>query len=265
MKLTKKLLPAVVMLLVSAIMLTTSSFAWFSMNTSVKAEGMKVTAVADQVYLQISDSETFDSTDTMVKADAINDEATLAPITIGSVTGSSFSPLAANGEGLVSSTGMTWYTNISNDPDDATATGTYVDKTAEKDGFCLVNTFYLRLNPKAGQVATDLDLNCSVKLAAAPTEDMAKSVSVLVVCGDYAQLFKDPDSTDGTLATKVGKKLTVGGFKNTDVVKEDTKNAGPVEVKVYVFFDGENANCKTTNVTATGYDVSVAFNLTKIA
>ena len=44
MKLTRKLVPAFAMLLVAAVMMSTASFAWFSMNTQVKATGMSVTA-----------------------------------------------------------------------------------------------------------------------------------------------------------------------------------------------------------------------------
>ena len=40
----KKLIPALALLLVSAVMLGTSSFAWFSMNTQVTVSGMSVTA-----------------------------------------------------------------------------------------------------------------------------------------------------------------------------------------------------------------------------
>ena len=44
MKNTRKLIPAVVMLLVSAVLMSTASFAWFSMNKEVTATGMTVTA-----------------------------------------------------------------------------------------------------------------------------------------------------------------------------------------------------------------------------
>ena len=42
----RKLIPAVAMLLVSASMLSTASYAWFSMNNKVTANGMKVDIVA---------------------------------------------------------------------------------------------------------------------------------------------------------------------------------------------------------------------------
>ena len=42
----KKLIPAIVMLLVSAVVLSTASYAWFTTSASVTADGMKVTAQA---------------------------------------------------------------------------------------------------------------------------------------------------------------------------------------------------------------------------
>lgn len=42
------------MLLVSAIMLSTASFAWFSMNTTVRTTGIEVEAYSDALYLTIS-------------------------------------------------------------------------------------------------------------------------------------------------------------------------------------------------------------------
>ncbi|MBP5428351.1 MAG: hypothetical protein J6Z04_03590 [Clostridia bacterium] len=47
----KKLIPALALLLVSAVMLATSSFAWFSMNTTVTVTGMSVTTKASSNLL----------------------------------------------------------------------------------------------------------------------------------------------------------------------------------------------------------------------
>ncbi|MBO7303924.1 MAG: hypothetical protein J6V09_01710 [Clostridia bacterium] len=54
MKNTRKLIPAVVMLLVSAVLMSTASFAWFSMNQQVTATGMDVTATTP-ASLEITD------------------------------------------------------------------------------------------------------------------------------------------------------------------------------------------------------------------
>ena len=47
MKKTLKLIPAIAMLLISAVLVSTSTYAWFSMNKTVTASGMKVKAVAE--------------------------------------------------------------------------------------------------------------------------------------------------------------------------------------------------------------------------
>ena len=58
MKKFKKLIPALCMLLVSAIMLGGSTFAWFSMNDKVTATGMSVTAKTNTQFLVISKTAT---------------------------------------------------------------------------------------------------------------------------------------------------------------------------------------------------------------
>ena len=50
----KKLIPALCMLLIAAALLGTSTYAWFSMNSSVTAEGMTINAKSESIFLQIS-------------------------------------------------------------------------------------------------------------------------------------------------------------------------------------------------------------------
>lgn len=54
MKKFKKVVPALCALLVSAVMLGSSTYAWFSMNTRVTAQGMQVTAQSNSTYLVVS-------------------------------------------------------------------------------------------------------------------------------------------------------------------------------------------------------------------
>ena len=54
MKKTKKFLVAVCLLLVSATLLGTASFAWFSMNTEVSVDGIEVEAYSDALFLEIA-------------------------------------------------------------------------------------------------------------------------------------------------------------------------------------------------------------------
>lgn len=51
---TKRLLVAICLLLVSATLLGTASFAWFSMNTEVAVDGIEIEAYSDSLFLEIS-------------------------------------------------------------------------------------------------------------------------------------------------------------------------------------------------------------------
>lgn len=58
MKKMRRLIPAIAMLLVSAVMLSTASFAWFTMSTTAKATGMSVSAVASSSLLIVDGNDT---------------------------------------------------------------------------------------------------------------------------------------------------------------------------------------------------------------
>ncbi len=61
-KKNKRLVVAIALLLLSATLLGTASFAWFGMNTSVNANGVEVEAYSDSQFLQITDTYTNDTT-----------------------------------------------------------------------------------------------------------------------------------------------------------------------------------------------------------
>ena len=52
---SRRLTASLAMLLVSALLLSTASYAWFAMNTQTKAEGLEVEAYTDSLFLEISD------------------------------------------------------------------------------------------------------------------------------------------------------------------------------------------------------------------
>lgn len=64
MKKMRRLIPAIAMLLVSAVMLSTASFAWFTISTEAQATGMTVSAKASSSLLIINASEGTDSAET---------------------------------------------------------------------------------------------------------------------------------------------------------------------------------------------------------
>ena len=84
MKKFKKVIPALCALLVSAVMLGSSTYAWFSMNKTVTATGMEVTAQANTQYFVITTA--LDGSNKFVPGNAT--EATLTKISGGITSGS---------------------------------------------------------------------------------------------------------------------------------------------------------------------------------
>jgi hypothetical protein len=264
MKNTKKLFSAVVMLALSAVMLVTSSFAWFSMNTEVYANNMSVTAKGDQVYLEIINADqTFANKPGQTEVDAANtSKANLQPVAVvdSIKTGDTKAVNPYDGNNIV------WVTNTSAAMDSSTAVRDYADVTTTVDAvdqttnnYCLVNTFKIRLNKGAGAESADPLTVRGVSFATAPADAdaFAKCVSVLVVCGENSQLWTQ--SALGTFA-KVGDANLYANDGKFDV----TNDTG-VEVKVYVFFNGLDAACTIANLnagtTANNYKVQVNFTV----
>ena len=82
MKQRKRVLMSLAMLLVSAIMLSSASYAWFSMNTEVEVDGIEFVAYSDSLFLEISkDNQTFTPND--IQAELT--KKYLRPIAFGTV------------------------------------------------------------------------------------------------------------------------------------------------------------------------------------
>ena len=226
-KATRKLIPALAMLLISAVLMSTASFAWFSMNKTVTATGMSVTAKADQTFLVIS-NQAGQSTNTSITATASNGSATLFPAAFGSIS--------TNGT-------ITWKTGYSNDIDSATAAGALSDiPTSDVDKYVLSNTFYIRA--ASGTVdATNLKLTGVTVTSDSAFKD---AVSVVVAVGNSTNTY-----VNGTLT-------------NTDALSATVTSAEDIVVHVYIYINGDHSSVKTANATAAnlvGMNVAMTFGV----
>ena len=265
MKLTKKLIPALGMLLLSACMMVTSTFAWFSMNTDVSATGMKVTAVGDQVYLQIGlKGELFEST--TLSYTTVQGAAATNALRPTAVVKSINAAADANSNNTVTnytkgSDGWKWVTNNSSDINSATAAGNYVEVPSNSVGnYYLVNEFDIRLDPKAGLTEASGSLRVSGVSLAVPADKtndaLGQCVSVFVVAGTCTQLWKQTTAGEWYEENAADNGvLTTGNFTSTE--------GAATTVQVYVFFDGQNEQCKISNYknAVNDYTVSVSFTV----
>lgn len=277
MKLTKKLIPAIAMLMFSAVMLVTSSFAWFSMNKEVSATGMSVKAQGKQIYLQIvAGSDNFVDGGKQIEASAKTptNSGTLLPTNVKAKADKSE---YVNGE-------FVWVTAEGMDAENGTKNGAYTEVTTETEHY-IKNTFKIRLDPTAGseraEAALNVDyVNFTNQASIAKTEHLARSVSVLVVCTydvtnegsttttTTTQLYTQADVVDTNVAEE--SLPAVGTFTKTagdDALTEDpftNPEAGYVTVDIYVFFNGDSKHCTLAELgkaTLNNYSVTVGFTV----
>lgn len=268
----KKLIPALCMLLIAATLMGTSTFAWFSMNTNVTAQGMSVQAKAEGgIVIANANGSVWSSI-----ADAVTASATLYPTSTKDVT--------------------TWYHNKSVNADDAQASqasstyetlnlkksattygvGYVEDGTDGYDGteaaYYLLNTFTIKSSADTLSGIT-LYIN-SVTVTGTNTSaalDAALRIAIKID-GDSTTYIYAP-VTGATTSYKVGGSdqtaITVktAADKNVATAINTISTAG-VGVSIYAYFEGEDANCKSTNASGITLDnlaVSVVFGTTTIA
>ena len=283
MKTMKKLIPALAMLLVSAVLLGTSTFAWFSMNTQVTAKGMEVKAQAEGGIV-ISNSTKSGWT---AEASAQITTASLYPTSNAKTPG----------------TLTSWYHNKSDNADDAKAgqaAGTYETLTialsdatnsegvgyvdANSDSaytagvdaaYFLMDKFFIKSSGDA-LTSTTLYINKVEVTSSATLLAIDNALRVCVVVNGTAYLYAPVSVGAGpTLTYKVKGSATdtvalAGTTKNTatgvTTIANTDQDAVPVEI--YVYYEGEDANCKSTNISGVTVDtiaVSVQFGTTTIS
>lgn len=262
MKKFKKLIPAFCAMLVSAAMLGTSTYAWFSVNKKVEAKGMSVTAQANTQYFVV-----LNSIDGGFTAEGKTETTTtkLTAPTAGGIGGKSTNvypaayttaelSLASGGTGVAANN---WYTGgVSADEETAnensqftTLTTLGTDEAATfttKTDYFVAYTFYVGLADK-----TD---SCSAKLKFTATDvtNAAKIAGFTV---------KSSDATAEVKYTSYAGK-TNETVETTDtfnfVAKNGDTSAKYVTVTVYVYIDGTNAEIMSKNLK----DGGTAANLT---
>ena len=274
-KANRKLIPAVAMLLVSAIMLSTASFAWFSMNDTVKATGMTVKAVSNDAFLQIANkTQTFSDPGITVSA-ANSSKLDLLPVHPANSTYNSGDYVSKTHKLTGSETFSTikWITASATAANEADAkAGTYAlikDNTATDSGategklaeakdsyYSLYNEFFVRLKFNNAELAKPLYVK-SAKLTAAAGDSISESVRVAFVGANGYSIWKFDQDGKGTQEVGAAKG------KILDKVPQMTTSSGTEESKIqtYIYYDGEDPTC-STDLAAVGKSYAVEFELT---
>lgn len=246
----RQLLAAIAMVLVAAVALGSSTYAWFVSNNTVTATTSKISAQSNAPFLMIDKTNISTNSGTSVSFADVADKA-LYPAQV--VKNTDKSPLFKSAYASAANA-PTELANSRYDVGNAAAavTGEFAIKESFKIGTA---------DAKAGSFK---NLKVSkVELTSTGTDGLEAALSVLVVCGDNWAVYKA--SADGTVLTKYKDNVDATG-NNTDGVLADTIAAGAsASVDVYVFYDGSETNVYTNNLPKlTAIGATITFTATPV-
>lgn len=273
------------MLTVSAAMLVSSTFAWFSLNRQVTAQTMTIEAKSADPFLKISANGTNFYTALGSTADEAadrgiweikttaktnTDTATaaklklIAPKTIGTaptwVWNQSTNPGQAQGKSVTdaSNSAVTLSVAEGNENADRSAimTGTVAGVTpALVDAFVLKQTLTFKniaqdakgTNLKIDKVTFSRD-DATITGDAASTFHKAARILVVNSDGEYALYKFNENNADGTLiaAENDASGIRMGGTGNNVIAAELAAKA-ETSITIYMYFDGNAAEAYTNN------------------
>jgi len=276
MKKFKKLIPALAMLLVSATAMSSATFAWFSMNREVSATSMQVKAVAeDGILISNIDKSAWSNT----AAAKVTSASALVPTSAAAVAAPAFvhasSTQADNAEANQDTANYEDLTLAWSEQGTSTGIG-YINNdgaagyqtTSTDKAYVLLNKFYIK---SSGEALSSVDLKINDVVVTGANKAVENALRVLVVVGGNASIYAPVNNVDGGTTTLTYKwknttNVTAKAYNTYDqssgVTTIPNTNADAVEVAVYIYFEGEDANCKSTNISGiTTNDLSVVVNL----
>ncbi len=238
---------AIAMVLVAAIALAASTYAWFVSNNQVKATTASVSAQSNSPFLKIDKTAISEESGTSIKFDTATPATGLYPSQV--VNGAEDKKVADTAKPLFQSAYASSADNA------AILDGSRYDvgdlKAAVDGSFAIKESFKIGTTDKNAGSFKDLKV-ASVELSgegSAAETGLRNAISVLVVCGDNWGVYKV--SENGTLVDKYSDNKTSvsGNFeKSAGVLIGSIATNQSVDVDVYVFYDGSAANVKTTNL-----------------
>lgn len=258
----RQLLAAIAMVLVAAIALGSSTYAWFANNTKVTANDLQLTAMSNDTFLLISAEKTTATeiqkdgrtTDTMgmtattkvyPSAPALNDTDTGYLTTNGKNVNEE--AITVIGEKITSATQAAvvtnWYTAKAQSTDASTIKTDSARQLVAFDNYVIHKTLYLTV-AVGSDVATNLKVTPTFTQLENGTDISA--VKILLVTDDGACVVLDKNSAD----------VDIKG-NNTDLTQTTVR-----KVDLYLYVDGNDTQIYTNNAAnLKGASCTLEFNV----
>ena len=256
-----KLMSAIGMLTVSAAMLVSSTFAWFSMNKTVQASSMTMTAKSDGTFLligngtndtasEIQTAKTAEvtwatSTAELYPSAPVTTDAEMGYTAVGKKTtaGADITTAGAKVTSYATASPVTnWYTAYGNDPTKPDIDATTAAQLAAFNDYVIKETMYLTVAVGANN-ATNLKVTPTFTQTTGGNDIAAYRMLVVTNDGGFA-ILKDGDS-----------EVSIQG--NNPITDQ-----GVLTVDVYFYIDGNAAPVYTNNkANLKGVTTSLEFSV----
>ncbi len=242
--LKKQLVAAIAMVLVAAIALGSSTYAWFVSNNSVTGETTTISAQSNSAYLVIDSETTTNKSTSSTSIKGANVE--LYPAQWADNFDSSKNESESGVYQFESA-----YAAEKDKADEKTGTRFAVGdpKAAVDEKYAYLNTFYIGTGEYDGEF-TNLKIS---DLTVTDESDLGLKTAIRLLIKTYVPKNYTTEAK-WVVAKYDGNNLVIesqSDGKTDGIIYADQfgKEEGDVKVDVYLYYDGADANVKTTNLT----------------
>lgn len=242
----RKLLASIIAVMFSIMALGTSTYAWFSMNTTVEVTGMQISAKSDSTFLIIGNVNDLTAIQT--------NNAITIPMTVETnlkVYPSAHEDLSNATDAAVYGN---WYFETAATPNASTAqTGTKTALTSTNfEKYVIKRTVYVTL-AKGSNQATNLKVN-NFALTQRTDENLtgnSKTHSPVKVVIASSSAVVELDSTNTTSATVLATTVT---------------DQALIALDIYIYYNGDDTAVYTSNIAnLAGATIALSFSVETVA
>lgn len=270
--LKKQMAAAIAMVVVAGIALGSSTYAWFVSNNSVTATTTKISAQSNSAYLVI-DNYTAKKTSNTSKNAATADDVSTTTKLYPAQWKNNFSEDGTLNKGSGIYQFESAYASSKENAAEKTGTRFRVGApaTACDEEYALLNTFYIGTGEYDGEF-TNLKVSDLSVTTEAGDNGLKTAMRLLIMTykptKSYGTVSYDNIPTGWAVAKCTDSGLVIESQNNNEsdgvvYAPEFGKTEGDVKVEMYLYYDGSDANVKTTNLTnLTDIGATVTFEAT---
>ena len=245
MKKFKKLIPAFCAMLVSAAMLGTSTYAWFSVNKKVEANNMSVTAKVDTEYFVATTTAPTGNKFVVPAGNATEAKFTTAATNKVIPVAKASEELILNGTTI---TAGEWYTGSVKTYDDTDqknwATLSKLTYTSVSEGLFTQETYFVSYKFYIGLATTSADYEGALTFTPVKSTGHVEGIEI---AGVKVEGNKKDTGASLTATSETLEIFTAANAKTTEKYVLKADGTSYVTVTVYLCINGENSNVKDSN------------------